>query len=183
MVENSYGKIFGRDIHRLQKGEWLNDEIINYYLSMVKERSLHPAKVTNKKNPSSNSTKPLPRIFAFNTFFYSLLSSRGYAGVRRWTKKAKINVFDLDRIVIPINKGGFHWILVIINVTEKRVEYYDSMGREGESKENRPVLINVRNFMVEEAKTQNYSVDEVSNWGFYVPVTPYPLCMGHVLIS
>lgn len=136
---------------------------------MVRERSIHPTNVSNKKR-ATNSSKPLPRIFAFNTFFYSLLSSRGYSGVRRWTKKAKINVFELDRVVIPINKGGFHWILVIVNITEKRVEYYDSMGREGESKENQPVLINVRNFMMEEAKAQNQSVEEVSKWTFYVPV-------------
>jgi len=145
---------------------------------MVRERSIRPDNVTNKKN-ATNSSKPLPRIFSFNTFFYSLLSSRGYPGVRRWTKKAQINVFELDRVVIPINKGGFHWILVIVNITEKRVEYYDSMGREGESKENRPVLINVRNFMMEEAKAQNKSVEEVSKWTFYVPVcNPSPFVMG-----
>jgi Ulp1 family protease len=142
---------------------------------MVRERSLHPSKITKTPHVSSkSSSKPLPRIFAFNTFFYSLLSSRGYAGVRRWTKKAKINVFDLDRVVIPINKGGFHWILAIVNITEKRIEYYDSMGREGESNENRHVLTNIRNFLQEEAKAQNRSADEIATWSFYVPVTPLP---------
>ena len=138
---------------------------------MVKERSKNPTNLLNShKKPLP--TKPLPKIHTFNTFFYSLLSVRGYAGVRRWTKKAKVNLFELDRVVIPINKGGFHWILVIVNVSQKRVEYYDSMGREGESNENRPVLQNVRNFMVEEAKSRNCSAEEVAKWTFYVPVSP-----------
>ena len=139
---------------------------------MVKERSFNPAKVYNSKHSPRHTSTRLPRIFSFNTFFYSLLSARGYGGVRRWTKKAKVNLFELDRVVIPINKGGFHWILVIVNIEGKRIEYYDSMGREGESNENRPVLMNVRNFMVEEAKTQKHPPEQVASWSFYVPVPP-----------
>ena len=140
---------------------------------MVKERSVNPAKVHNSKHSPQRTSTRVPRVFAFNTFFYSLLSSRGYGGVRRWTKKAKVNLFELDRVVIPINKGGFHWILVIVNVREERIEYYDSMGREGESNENRPVLMNVRNFMVEEAKAQKHPPEQVETWSFYVPVSPF----------
>ena len=175
VVENEFGKVTGRDIHRLQKGEWLNDELINYYLNLIKARSANPAKVVSSKfgkNVSSlaSSKKKLPRAFAFNTFFYSLLAQRGYSGVRRWTKKAKVNLFEMDRVLIPINKGGFHWILCVVNVEYKRIEYYDSMGREGESAENRSVLTNVRNFMVEEAKNLGQNPQEVENWTFYVPV-------------
>jgi hypothetical protein len=171
VVENSFGKLSGRDIHRLRKGEWLNDELINYYLLMLRERSHHPDKYSKKPHTKS-SKKNLPKTHAFNTFFYQLLSTRGYSAVRRWTKKAKVNLFDVDRVLIPINKGGFHWILCVVNVSEQRIEYYDSMGREGESSENRPALQNVRSFMVEEAKAQNRSPDQVANWSFYVPVFP-----------
>ena len=173
VVENSFGKLCGRDIHRLQRGEWLNDEIINYYLQMVRERSFNSS--TTSKVSTRSPKKTLPKIHIFNTFFYQLLSTRGYTSVRRWTKKAKVNLFDMDRVVIPINKGGFHWILVIVNVTQKRIEYYDSMGRQGESSENRPVLTNIRNFMLEEAKSQqSASPDEIAKWTFYVPVLTPP---------
>ena len=146
---------------------------------MLRERSSHPEKF-NKKLHAKTPAKPLPKTFAFNTFFYSLLSTRGYSAVRRWTKKAKINLFEIDRVLIPINKGGFHWILSVINVADKRIEYYDSMGREGVSNENRTVLENVRNFMVEEAKAQNRSSEEVSEWTFYVPVYPVIKYMADV---
>jgi sentrin-specific protease 1 len=168
VVENSFGRLCGRDIHRLQRGEWLNDEIINYYLLMIRERSFHPVDMVSKK---TRSPSKLPRVHVFNTFFYSLLSSRGYAGVRRWTKKAKVNLFEMGRVIIPINKGGLHWVLCVVNITQKRIEYYDSMGSEGVSGENRAVLENVKTFMMEEAKGHNYPVDEVEQWTFYVPVS------------
>jgi len=170
VVENAFGKLSGRDIHRLQKGEWLNDELINYYLLMLKERSYHPEKFSKKPHGRAPK-KSLPKTHVFNTFFYQLLSTRGYSAVRRWTKKAKVNLFEVDRVLIPINKGGFHWILCVVNVAQQRIEYYDSMGREGESNENRSVLQNVRSFMVEEAKAQNRSPDQVAKWSFYVPVS------------
>ena len=87
-------------------------------------------------------------------------------------KKAKVNLFDLDRVVIPINKGGFHWILSIVNITEKRVEYYDSMGREGESNENRPFLTRIRDFMVEEAKLEISLLRKLPNGRFMFPYFP-----------
>lgn len=182
VVDSGFGKLCGRDIHRLQRGEWLNDEIINYYLQMVRERSFDAAavssgaKIATRTGGGGKGKKgALPKVHVFNTFFYQLLSTKGYSSVRRWTKKAKVNLFEMDRVVIPINKGGFHWILSIINVAEKRIEYYDSMGREGESSENRTVLTNIRNFMVEEAKAQNADPEDVVKWSFYVPVlSPRP---------
>jgi sentrin-specific protease 1 len=167
-VENSFGKISGRDIHKLQRGQWLNDEIINYYMEMIKARSNAPQKVI--KTASSQGNFKFPRIHVFNTFFYSMLARKGYNGVRRWTKRAKVNLFEMNRVLIPINKGGFHWILVVANIDKKRVEYYDSMGREGVSSDNRPFLQNVRQFMEEEAKALNEDVEDVKNWSFYVPV-------------
>ena len=172
LVDNAFGKIMGKDIHKLQKGEWLNDEIINYYFAMIRTRSLNPSSVLSSKVKASK--KRFPRIHTFSTYFFQLWSQRGYAGVRRWTKKAKVNVFELDRVLVPINKGGFHWVLGVINVEAERIEYYDSMGREGESADNRPYLTALRMFMVEEAKALGRDSEPASNWSFYVPVSSSP---------
>jgi sentrin-specific protease 1 len=168
VADRSFGKIFGRDIHRLRKGEWLNDEIINYYLSMLRTRSLSPSALPSKPHSKTFRSKMLS-THVFSSFFYSLLTQRGYSAVRRWTKKAKVNLFELDRVVLPINKGGFHWILAIVNVEMKRIEYYDSMGREGVSNENRPVLETIRSYMADEAKQYGIKED-LSKWTFHVPV-------------
>ena len=45
-----------KDIDTLKTRQWLNDEVINFYLQMIAERS--------KDNNN------LPNVYAFNTFFY-----------------------------------------------------------------------------------------------------------------
>jgi Ulp1 family protease len=184
VIQNSFGKISGRDIHRLRRTEWLNDELINYYFAMIRQRSTNPESVLSSKLRVPR--KPLPRTYALSSFFFEIWAKRGYDGVRRWTKRAKINVFDMDRIIVPINKGGFHWVLGVVNVQEKRIEYYDSMGREGENADNRHYLTIMREFMVLEAKGQGREYESIKNWPFYVPVPSPPqtprfprnLCFG-----
>ena len=40
---------------------------------------------------------------------------------------------EFDLIFVPINLCQVHWTLAVINVKEKRLEYYDSMGSQGQS--------------------------------------------------
>jgi Ulp1 family protease len=139
---------------------------------MLRYRSTSPPTTTKS---AKSKPKPLPKTFAFNTFFYSLLAQRGHAGVKRWTKRAKVNLFEMDRVLIPINKGNYHWILAVINVADKRIEYYDSMGREGVNGQNEDVLRTLRAYMVEEARAQNRPSEEIAKWTFHVPVCS-PVC-------
>ncbi len=37
------------------------------------------------------------------------------------------NVFKLDKIIIPVNTGGYHWSLVVAYVQERKIKHYDSM--------------------------------------------------------
>ncbi|KAI6656506.1 Sentrin-specific protease 1 [Oopsacas minuta] len=100
-----------KDMSTLQTSHWLNDEIINFYCSMIADRS------QQKKD------KPLPTVYAFNTFFYTQLKDRGYDSIKRWTRR--IDIFTLDMIIIPIHLG-MHWCMAIINFRRKTVVYYDS---------------------------------------------------------
>lgn len=45
--------------------------------------------------------------------------------VRRWTKK--VDLFSYDLILIPVHLG-MHWCLAVIDIENKGVFYYDSMG-------------------------------------------------------
>lgn len=51
----------------------------------------------------------------------------GHSGVRRWTRK--IDIFSYDIIPVPVHVGGVHWCMSIINMREKSIKYYDSMGK------------------------------------------------------
>ncbi|GMF82728.1 unnamed protein product [[Candida] boidinii] len=76
---------------------------------------------------SQNSAEVLPKIHIFSTHFYSTLSSKGYKGVARWAKRAKIDVTQLDYIFVPVNLNQVHWALGVINNKDRSFQYYDSL--------------------------------------------------------
>ena len=57
-------------------------------------------------------------------------SAEGYCftNVRRWTRKFDLLAFD--KVLVPIHLG-VHWVLAVINLRDKRFEYYDSMLGDG----------------------------------------------------
>ena len=57
-----------------------------------------------------SSTNNLPKVYAFNTFFYPKIMSDGHAGVKRWTRK--VDVFSHDIILVPVHLG-VHWCLSV----------------------------------------------------------------------
>ena len=85
-----------RDISTLKGLNWLNDEIINFYMSLICERS--------KESPG------LAKVHAFTTFFYPKLIKDGYSALKRWTRK--IDVFSYDFIIVPLHLG-LHWTLAV----------------------------------------------------------------------
>lgn len=87
------------DLERLNEGEFLNDNLIEFYLAWLQD----------KFKPEEN------RVHFFSTHFYSVLTSnRGkinHKAVERWTKQ--IDIFNYDYVIIPVNES-FHWYLVVI---------------------------------------------------------------------
>jgi sentrin-specific protease 1 len=50
-----------------------------------------------------------------------------YEGVRRWSRKVPgKNLFDLDKLFIPINQDNAHWMLVLVSFQECCIRFYDS---------------------------------------------------------
>ncbi|XP_051947993.1 sentrin-specific protease 1-like isoform X2 [Xyrauchen texanus] len=99
-----------KDLQTLNHLNWLNDEVINFYMNMLVERSKQPY---------------LPSVYTFNTFFFPKLRSSGYSAVRRWTKK--VDIFSVDIILVPVHLG-VHWCLSVVDLRKKSITYFDSMG-------------------------------------------------------
>ncbi|KAI4252790.1 MAG: hypothetical protein LQ352_004072 [Teloschistes flavicans] len=101
-------------------GGWLNDTIINGYLQSVTD---YAKKMRGVKRGE------LPKVHAFSSFLYESLKNRGYEGVQSWTRRAKFggkDILKMEKIFIPINKGGNHWVLIYISPQTKTIEYFDS---------------------------------------------------------
>ncbi|GAB1300134.1 Sentrin-specific protease 2 [Apodemus speciosus] len=101
------------DIQTLKNYHWLNDEVINFYMNLLVERS--------KK-------QGYPALHAFSTFFYPKLKSGGYQAVKRWTKG--VNLFEQELVLVPIHRK-VHWSLVVMDLRKKCLKYLDSMGQKG----------------------------------------------------
>lgn len=112
LVDKFNIKISDRDLHTLTSGQWLNDEVINFYAALINDRA--------KSGPK------YPKVYMHNTHFYSTLSSSGYDKVRRWTKRAKVDVFSLDYMIVPIHLG-MHWTCAVVDFTDQKIDYYDSL--------------------------------------------------------
>ncbi|XP_050307216.1 sentrin-specific protease 1-like [Anthonomus grandis grandis] len=110
LARNFNLNITRRDLMTLAGLNWLNDEVINFYMNLIIERG------KDKKWPSS---------YAFNTFFYTKLIKDGPQSLRRWTKR--IDLFSYDFVCVPVHLG-MHWCMAIIDFTEKKIKYFDSMG-------------------------------------------------------
>lgn len=92
-----------RDLLTLAGLNWLNDEVINFYMNMIIERG---------------KDSKWPNAFAFNTFFYPKLIKDGPQSLRRWTKR--VDLFGQDLICIPIHLG-MHWCMAIIDLRDKSI--------------------------------------------------------------
>jgi len=139
-----------KDLRRLQHTEWLNDEVVNFYMNVV---------LTKRCKELGN------KCHFFNSFFYPLLSSGGgynYSRVQKWTKS--IDIFALDKVLVPIHLGN-HWCLAVVNFRDKRFEYYDSLGGE-----NKKCLERLEKYVKDEYKTKHNGEYDTSQWEFHTPL-------------
>ena len=94
------------DLEKLDEGEFLNDNLISFYLRFLEQqlgdRKPHIAK----------------KVYFFNSYFFATLtnthkSKKGfnYEGVQKWTRS--VDLFTYDYIIVPINES-LHWYLAII---------------------------------------------------------------------
>jgi len=55
-----------------------------------------------------------------------------YMNVSSWSNYVPGgDIFNLDKVFMPINIKDTHWSLGVIFVKEKRIQYYDSLGWDG----------------------------------------------------
>ncbi|XP_023033624.2 sentrin-specific protease-like [Drosophila willistoni] len=101
-------------IRTLSGSNWLDDQIVNFYMNLISERS-------------EMKRKELPITHCMSTFFIPIFVSNGYAAVRRWT--TKVDIFSKDIIVVPVHTDTSHWCVAIIHMRQRTLRSYDSLGQ------------------------------------------------------
>ena len=94
------------DLERLDEGEFLNDNLIAFYLRYLEQQ-------LEERKPDVAR-----KVYFFNTFFYTSLTNHGkshrninYELVKKWTRKD--DIFLYDYVVVPINEA-YHWYVAVI---------------------------------------------------------------------
>ncbi|KAJ5099662.1 hypothetical protein N7532_006663 [Penicillium argentinense] len=110
LIYPPYGKkkaeVALEDRDRLRDDEFLNDNLIAFYMRFLQDH----LERTNKEAAK--------QIYFFNSYFYDTLTKmprgqRGinYNGVAKWTRN--VDLFSYDYVVVPINQSA-HWYVAII---------------------------------------------------------------------
>ncbi|CAA7057549.1 unnamed protein product [Microthlaspi erraticum] len=148
--ENSNIDITGEVLQCLTPSSWLNDEVINVYLELLKERE-------------TREPKKYLKCHFFNTFFYKKLVSESgynYKAVRRWTTQRKLGyaLIDCDMIFVPVHRG-VHWTLAVINNRDRKFLYLDSLNGVD------PMILNaLAKYLGDEAKEKSSKNIDASSW-------------------
>ena len=79
----------------------------------------------------SSLSPPPPPSFTSRTHPRLPLLDRSYDfdAVKSWTKKRKMKfggTFDMDLLIVPVHIG-VHWTLAVVNLPQRRIEYYDAL--------------------------------------------------------
>jgi hypothetical protein len=122
-----------RDLQTLCDGHWLNDNVIDFYLSLISHTG----------------------VFCWTTHFFTTLQAKGYAGVARWARRKRVDLTATALVLVPINIMGTHWALAAVDNKARTFAYYDSLSLLG----NLRALQLVQLYMVAEAQRVGSSVN------------------------
>ncbi|KAM8953112.1 sentrin-specific protease 5 [Pelodytes ibericus] len=117
------------DLATLDGQNWLNDQVINMYGELIMDA------VPDK-------------VHFLNSFFHRQLVTKGYNGVKRWTKK--VDFFKKSLLLIPIHLE-VHWSLITVNIPNKIISFYDSQGIHFKF-----CVENIRKYLLTEAREKNH---------------------------
>ncbi|CAA7406048.1 unnamed protein product [Spirodela intermedia] len=149
--ESSNIEITREVIQCLRQGAWLNDEVINLYFELLKERE--------RREPNK-----FLKCHFFNTFFYKKLTGGGdvydFKAVRRWTSQRKLGygLIECDKIFVPIHKE-IHWCMAVIDMKDEKLIYLDSLGGWDDY-----VLQVLARYIVDEVKDKTNKIIDVTSW-------------------
>lgn len=98
------------DFVTLRGTTWLNDKIVDAYLSLIAKRS--------------REDSILPKVYAFSLFHFQCYAAQGYDDVRSWTKS--VDLFSYDILLVPVNENH-HWCMTVVDLRLQQITYYDSL--------------------------------------------------------
>ena len=112
----------GKHARQLRNGEWICDDVIDFFFELLRERS----------DRGAAAGVALPRLHVFSTHFYTELSQTDgraydYERVRRWTRRLATPILAFDLVFVPIHVDLVHWALAVVDCRAKCISFWDSL--------------------------------------------------------
>jgi len=147
----------------LCRGQWLNDEVINYFLKicLVRRDKKMCTTDTGRRRSHFFSSFFIQKMFDEKSEDPELRGRYNFDNVKEWSKKVPGgDIFNLKYIVCPINiDDNSHWTSAVIFMEDKRIQYYDSMGGTDWSK-----LEGLLKYVKDEYSAKNGKELDVTEW-------------------
>ncbi len=73
------------------------------------------------------------RNYFFSSFFFTKYMELGYDGIKRWGRNIATpnTIFEGRYVFFPINQENSHWVLVVADVPNRQLRYFDSQQGNG----------------------------------------------------
>ena len=124
LVYPRFGKkkaeVDAQDLERLRDNEFLNDNLIGFYIRFLEDHLDRTNKEAAKK------------VYFFNSYFYVTLTNKrpiNYESVQKWTRT--VDIFSHDYVVVPINEAAHWYVAIICNLPNLQNDYKEEPGPDG----------------------------------------------------
>jgi sentrin-specific protease 7 len=114
-----------QDLERLDDDEFLNDNLIGFYLGYLEH-------YLEKEKP-----EVAKKVYFFNSYFFARLTQTqkgikgiNYAAVQKWTRT--VDIFSRDFVVVPVNENLHWYVAIICNLPNLRRQLADDDDDRGE---------------------------------------------------
>ena len=117
--------VTGMDIKNILCNNWLNDNVINFFLNGC--FWLQGLRIINKNSTEND-------IFFRTNFIQSVIESdyntikRKFVEIYRKKLIKDGNIINVNCIIIPVNINNIHWVLFVMDIKNKSLQYYDSLS-------------------------------------------------------
>ena len=151
------GEVTRRHFKTLAPGNWLGDVVINSYIHVLRNIC---------------RLKKLKIHWWTSFFFTQVYDNQGfnYKNVKRWAKKQVIggNIFALEKMYVPINKDGVHWVLIEVDMKAKDIKFYDSMVSALNPDSAMSMMSAIAQYICKEGEKKGIDGLEASQWNMAI---------------
>jgi Ulp1 family protease len=134
------------ELKKLLRHEWLNDNIINAFLSLLAHRAA---------NLNYNQR-------FYSTYFYETFLQHKDYDTNRWNRQSNVDITTCTQFYFPINVNNLHWVFVFANVSNSTIYYLDSIHN---ADSMQTILCNIHEYMT-------HLLPQVPKWTLTSMITP-----------